>query len=794
MPSVTASATFGGREIVGQILLNGSWASFGRLHAKPFHMKIFSRLHVVSFVLAAFMWSCSADPEVAKREYLKSGNDYVAQGKTAEAIIQYRNAIQQDARFGEARFKLAEALWATGDRNGAYREYVRAADLLPRDDAAQVRAGQMNLAAGQFEEARSRANKAVEINSKNVQAYILLGNALAGVKDYDAAAAEVQRAIELDPNRSLSFAALGGVRLLQGDRSNAEDSFKRAVAADPKLPQARVALANFYWLSGRVDDAEQTLKDGIALSPREPALNRALAYLYVSTGRQAQAEQPLKVVAEDTKETSARLALASYYADARKTADAIRILDELSAEPATATLGKTRKSALLFAEGKKAEAYALIDEALRKEGADTATLMTKAEFLTVDKKLDDALKIAETAISGNPGSLLAHYGKARIQVARGARDDAIAEYNEVLKLRPRLPIAQAALANLYLAAGRPDDALREAQAALAVNPSNGDAMLVQVRVLLGKRNVTAAKPPLTRLATAYPKSPVVQAQLGVLHALENDRPGARKSFEQALAMDPANEEALMGLVGMDLSEQNARAARTRIESAVAKRPDNVGVLLVAARAYATMMDKPLAEKTLKRAIDVSPSTYEAYDLLGRLYASEGRAADAINEFNKLVERQPNSVAAHTMIGVLLEIENKRDEARKRYEQVLALDSRSPVAANNLAWIYAETGGNLDLALQLAQTAKEQLPDTPEVDDTIGWIYYKKGIQTLAIASFRASVDKDPKNATYQTHLGLAYAKNGDMLKARETLGNALKADPNAHGADEARKVLGASRS
>ena len=170
------------------------------------------------------------------------------------------------------------------------------------------------------------------------------------------------------------------------------------------------------------------------------------------------------------------------------------------------------------------------------------------------------------------------------------------------------------------------------------------------------------------------------------------------------------------------------------------------------------------------------------------------SSDAINEFNKLVERQPNSVAAHTMIGVLLEIENKRDEARKRYEQVLALDSRSPVAANNLAWIYAETGGNLDLALQLAQTAKEQLPDTPEVDDTIGWIYYKKGIQTLAIASFRASVDKDPKNATYQTHLGLAYAKNGDMLKARETLGNALKADPNAHGADEARKILGASRS
>ena len=791
---MTASTNFNRLNIVGQILLIRRSASFGRHHSKPFHMRIFSRLHVLTFALAAAMWSCSADPEVAKREYLKSGNDYMAQGKTAEAIIQYRNAIQQDARFGEARFKLAEALWATNDQAGAYREYIRAADLLPRDDVAQVKAGQMHLAAGQFEEARSRANKAIEVNRNNVAAYILLGNSLAGVKQYDAAVAEVQRAIELDPNRSLSFAALGGLRLLQGDAAKAEDSFKRAVAADPKLTQARVALANFYWLNEHRDSAEETLKAGLAINPRDLALNQSLAYLYVSTGRQAEAEGPLKIVAEDSKDASARIALVTYYLGTQRTADAVRILDQLASDPSTATLGKTRKSSLLFSQGKKTEAYALIDEVLAKDGADTAALMTKAEFLTADRKPDDALKLADKATSGNPGSVLAHYGKARIQAARGAREEAIGEYNEVLKLRPRFPAAQTDLANLYLAVGRPDEALREAQAALAVDPNSADATLVQVRVLLAKRNLTLVKPPLTRLATAFPRSSAVQAQLGLMHELENDRTGARKSFEEALAIEPGNVEALTGLVTMDLRDQNTKAARTRIESAIAKRPDNVGVLLVAARAYATMADKALAEKTLKRAIDVSPSSYEAYDLLGRLYASEGRAADAIGEFNQVVARQPNSVAAHTMIGILLEIENKRDEARKRYEQVIALDSRAPVAANNLAWIYAETGGNLDVALQLAQTAKAQLPDTPEVDDTLGWIYYKKGVQTLAIAAFRASVDKDPKNATYLTHLGLAYAKNGDVLKARETLENALKADPNAHGADEARKVLGAPRS
>jgi hypothetical protein len=59
----------------------------------------------VSLTAAA---GCSKDPEVAKREYLESGDRYVAEKKFSEAAIEYRNAIQQDARFGEARFKLAD--------------------------------------------------------------------------------------------------------------------------------------------------------------------------------------------------------------------------------------------------------------------------------------------------------------------------------------------------------------------------------------------------------------------------------------------------------------------------------------------------------------------------------------------------------------------------------------------------------------------------------------------------------------------------------------------------------------
>ena len=121
--------------------------------------------------------------------------------------------------------------------------------------------------------------------------------------------------------------------------------------------------------------------------------------------------------------------------------------------------------------------------------------------------------------------------------------------------------------------------------------------------------------------------------------------------------------------------------------------------------------------------------------------------------------------------------------------MLEIDPRAAVAANNLAWIYAQDGGNLDIALQLAQTAKSQLPDQPEFNDTLGWIYYKKDLATLAIPPLQQSVEKDPKNPVYHYHLGLAYAKSGDKGKAKSSLEQALKLKPDFEGAAEARKVL-----
>ena len=125
---------------------------------------------LISAVIALTTVSCSHDRQKLKRQYSESGDRFVAKKDYREAIIQYRNAISQDASFGEARFKLAAAYEAAGDLRNALQEYVRAADLMPDNVDAQLHAGKLLVAAGQYPEAKARAVAALEKDHRRADA------------------------------------------------------------------------------------------------------------------------------------------------------------------------------------------------------------------------------------------------------------------------------------------------------------------------------------------------------------------------------------------------------------------------------------------------------------------------------------------------------------------------------------------------------------------------------------------------------------------------------------------------
>lgn len=741
-------------------------------------------------LVCLFAASCTMRPDVAKQRYLKSGDNYFAQKKYKEALIQYGNAIKQDPLFGLAHLHLAVAFTAVNDRRQAAMEYVRAADLLPDNDQAQIEAGRVLVNNGYYKEAIARARTVLKRNRNNVDALIVLGNALAGMKSYDDAAGVAEQAIRVDPERAGVYSTLGVFELAQGNADSAEAAFTKATALAPNSADAFLNLGNFYRAVRRLPDAERALKRAYALQPAWARVNQAMAALYVQWSRSADAEPYFKAVVEITKDSKARFDLADYYLRVGRFDEARAVLEAVAAEPADYAQANARIALLEFARGRRQQANEIIDEVLRKLPHDAEALTLKARLLLADRRPVEALERAKQAVMADQRSADAQLTLARIHMALNDPDEARKALNETLKLDPQSLPAELELSELHRSRNEIDSAIEFAQQAVSNHRESVPARLTLIRALLIRDDdYPHAEKELRDLLSQHPESATAHALMGTIWLTKKDLGAARQSFEHALALDHGSAEALTGLVVMDLDEKKPGAARKRIESYLAKVGDRPAPLLAATKLYSLIGDDSKVESTLKRALALDPGNPDIYDRLGRLYIGHHRAKEAKAQFASMAALDPRSIGATTMLGWLCYADKDYAEAQKWWDKTIQIDSGAAAAANNLAWMYAERNVNLDLALQLAQTARQAYPTLAQVNDTLGWVYYRKALDTQAIFYLQQSVEKEPTNPIYYYHLGLAYARKGEDANARRALQHALDLQSNFEGAVEARRVL-----
>jgi tetratricopeptide (TPR) repeat protein len=741
-----------------------------------------------TLTLLLVVTACSKDPQTVKARAEQQGDALMEQGKTDEAIIQYRNAVQAVPTDGPLRLKLADALWKT-DRRRAAGEYVRAADLLTDRVDVQLKAGNLLLAGGRFDDAKVRAEKAIAIDPKNVEARIVLANSLAGLKDLEAAIDEIEEAIRLAPTRGNSYSDLGNFQAVRGKHEEAERAYKKAIEIDERSAPAHLALANYYWVRQRWTDSEQSLRRALEVDPDNLLAHRALASLAFAMNRPAEAESHLKRVAELTKAPESILALADFYIAQNDLTTARNLLEPLAKDKAMSALANIRLAKLDHAAGDRDDGYARVERVLAGDPGNVQALLAKTAMLLADNRADAAVLTAQKAADADPNSASAFYALGRAAEDRREYDKATKAYEDALRVNPRATGAQVALARLHLRQGRAPAAVTMAENALKTEPDNPDARLALVRGLIARGDLKRGETELAKLSAQYPNSVAVRIENGVLLGRRKDLVGSRREFDQALKLAPDSAEALNGLLALDLAARRPEAARARIDARIKSENASPALLMVGARTYAATGDLTAAEQLLRRILQKDPANMNAYSALGEIYLKQKRLDAALAEFDNVAQKDPKSVAAPTVAGMILAAQGKPAEARKRYERALQADPAAPVAANNLAWMYAESGENLDVALQLAQAAYGSLPSHPDVTDTLGFIYYKKNLLPQAQDMLRKTVEKAPANPLYHYHLGLVLAKMGNTDGAKEHLTQALKLKPDFEGSSDAKALL-----
>ena len=750
------------------------------------------RVFLIGFLITALFTGCSRDPNVRKQKYLESGNRYRDQGKFREAAIQYSNAIQLDPRFVEAHYQLAETYLKLQDYNHAYNELSRTVDLSPDNYPAHVDLANLLISARDLKQAKIHLDILHDKQPNNPTTYEAWANYYNSQDNLGSAMQEMQKAINADPGRSESYLNMAVLQTRANLPDQAEINFKKAAALGPKDMSAQLALGGFYFAHNHLPEAEQQFKHAIDVDPKDPAPRAAYARLLMVEGRKSDVETFLQQTKKDLSDDSQGYSMLGDFYFAEGDLDkAATEYASLYRDHAKDLKVKRNYIQILILKDRLDEAGKLNEEMLKANPHDTDALVYRAQIQIHRNNASGAIDTLQAALRNDADNGVAHYWLGKAFDLQHNDSRAEAEWHDAVRLRPDLNDAQLALATLEMRRGDYDALAQSGQQIIANAPQAPDGYLLRAVAEMNRARYADAEQDLRKITELAPASAVPYVQTGNLHLLQRQYAGALTWYQKALEKDPASTDGLQGVMNTYLAQKQPDQAIAAARAQLAKAPNSSGFYDLLGGALFQKSDLSGAEAAFRKAVDLDHNNSDALLKLGQVQAAQGSVSQALATYQQSIKDHPGDISFYILAGELYESQSNWAQARDMYQKALAIKPDDPLASNNLAYVMLQQGGNVDVALSMAQTARRGMPNSSNAADTLGWAYFQKGVYQSAIDMFQEALRLSEKagaveDPTVHYHLGLAYEKANQPKLARQQLERALKISPNFN---DARKAL-----
>lgn len=637
-------------------------------------------------------------------------------------------------------------------------------------------------------------------------------------KDLTGATSELERLVARAPDFMQARMVLGAALLEQGDLEQAQQQLQRVVERTPDNLQARKLLADVQLKLGQPSAALAVLTPALAA----PDFGPQLLPLFIAVARRTGDSRALIEALNRSRrahphDQAVDLNLASVYLSTGHAAQALSLLDK------TRGTGNVRRDkllilALLAIHGPQA-AGEEVDRLLAAHPHDAAVLDLAAWYCASQNQLEHARALLREALSLSPDDLtslveLAQVEEAADDVAAARRrlSSALSIRPDVLPIRLALvdallrtrsfgraravllaakdansvPAVQFALARVALEEGDLTQANAALNRAIAARPGRA-VLLEQAGALLMQANQYAAA--LNRFAQATSAAPDnalfwlerARAQLAL-----NQPAAARSSLERAARLQPQWLPVVSTLALIDLRRGNGHAALSRVDALLEKRPMDPGALALKGDLETALHQPAAAVNAYTEAQRLRPSPTVAVKLYNARLAAH--APDPAQPLQQWLRRVPTDWRVRDVLAeYYLLVAHSPRQAVPELRAVLRLMPNDVVALNNLAWVLGRTGRAG--ARSLAERAYRLAPQSPQVNDTLGWILVRKGEGQGALAYLKRAVTLDPKDPEIEYHYAYALAKTGERTEARQILSRILSSGHPFESAPDARRLL-----
>jgi tetratricopeptide (TPR) repeat protein len=763
------------------------------------------RLLLSCSVVAVLFTGCTRDPNARKQKYFDSGEKYFAEGKYREAVIQYSNAVQIDPKFAQGHDHLAQAYLKLGDTQRAYSELTRTVELSPEDYRAHTDLANLLTAArhpdgSAFSEYLTQAKPHLDLlrdkQPNNPETHEAWANYYAAQNNLAGALQEAQQTVALDANRSESYLLLALLQIRANQPDQAEANFKKATAVDPKSLNAVLALGGFYQTHNRFAEAEQQFRHAIEIDPSNGVPRAALVRLFMQEGKKDEIIGFLQQTKKDLPNNhQGYTMLGDYYYGSGELDKAMTEYASLYSEHPKDTQVKKNYIQLLILKNEFDRAEKLNNEILKSRPNDVEGLVFKGELLRAKNDSSAAIESLKAALHNEPDNAVAHYQLGLAYAQQRDINRAESEWREAVRIRPGLTDAQRSLATLQIGRGEYDNALQTAQQIINAQPFSGEGFILKGIAELGMRKYADAEHDDREALKRIPQNSAPYIQLGHVQLAQKHYGEAQNFYQQALEKDPSSADALRGLMTAYMEQKQYDKAIAAANAQIAKSPNTSNFYnLLGTALFDGKKDYSGAQSALRKAVDLDKNNVDALVKLGKVYIQQGNVDQALGLYQQASKDNPRESRFYVLTGELYEAKQNWDQAKAMYQQALSVSADDPRAANNLAYLILEHGGNVDVAMNMAQTARRGLPDSPNAADTLGWAYYQKGIFQSAINQFQEALRLNQKNGgadnpVVHYHLGLAYQKVNQNGLARQQLEKAVKLKPEYADAQKALSEL-----
>ena len=416
------------------------------------------------------------------------------------------------------------------DPVAAKKNYEKAIRLEPKNTLALLGSAKLSLDEDQLDKAYDFANKAIAINDKNVNAYLMLADI--AYKQKNTSEAE---------------------KLLLTAKDNASDDIKVEI-------EVIKGLGKFYGLQKQPEKILSLCDDLVRRYPNNPIAFDLLAQAQLFNNQKSLAEQSLqKVIALDKQNIGSRLLLA-------------RLLSE---HP-----------------DKDKETLALLEETAQIAPDKPEALVFKTAYLIKNQRYSEALALAHKIDQLFPKLVLGKLLTGDTYLAQKQYEKANEQYQLAYKSQPSERILLT-ISDLLIAQNKPTDAIKLLSDALEKAPKDLVIHFKLANIYQQQNDAKQAETHYDAILTEQSDNVIALNNLAIIYAQQND-PRALDLAKRAYEKAPESAAILDTYGHMLLKQNQASVGLTILEKAASLAPNQNDIQLHLAEAYVSNNNTPKA--------------------------------------------------------------------------------------------------------------------------------------------------------------------------------------------------------